>query len=1398
MKLRVICVGKSFVARETGLPRNAGYPANILLQTDDFQYALTEDISDALTQIHGDQDLDIVFLDADDFHLTSSTMFVTQLRELRPHLPVIAFTHEASDVMRYLLRSGATWHYLKNSAQLYDLATDINDHIFLPVRWEDVFDYYAQDKVGPRIEPGIGASDLDLPAQSREEQYIIKRLFANSDVVQIFRMDEGFSGSRIYTVKPRHQLKRILKIGPIEDLEAVREKQERLIQPRLFRQVGQIRGKVVSAKHLAGACYSLAGSNQEVLTLAQFLQDQNRVRKPILDKILEQLRTSLRELYNGSVETELRYWSPLYNRILPPNLILESAVWAKEGDGDGQFVLDASSLTHVSAVPNNQTLLNVQRAVRDGQHPELLLKDFEIAETDPAAGTLYLQDTLIDQFPADPLLKDKDQPLLRFKVHLQPSQHELLSHPIFRPGKKVSIRGVVTETRETLLAHQIGDLIGHSLNLGEPTIGFAATEFLSPLENIRFLLWEIGREDMITPSPIVAPVIHGDLNASNILIEAGSDAPLWLIDFSDARPGHIYFDLAKLEVEFRTHVFYALFSEMVTEKLWDAATATKFLLLLENLLLQFSEASFEAFAAGLRDCQSDWYDDLYTQFPLYFENLLYFLFSLRQLARSTSPERFTQHYPVAVFFHSIAALKYEILGHAPWLPWARRLALCCALVHGKAAVLHANRPNDASRLLGELRQRSALALIRIGEGEQSTYLMQWNKNWSRFNLVGGRINNELGDRDSFGRTLQRKLLEELGLRNPKDYRIIRERQPVIEQQFSRRQHIYKDYEFRVFELELLPRHPRNAEEFAHFEQRLTSDSENVLLSAGEIGHLRTVDGRPISETTRVVLQVIGEIPLDDRTGSEPILAFHLDELRPLVTRGRAQITGSLVNVGFGKLVENIVVEPLARPGYEIEPQSALFHISRLDAGYDYPLEIHVQPREQDAKLTLRATFYDTRGNEHQQIIEHPLRFRTPVFSLFQLDNPYVVGRPLDSGAEQIFVGREDLFAWFGATLLRSGRPQAVLLASPPRMGKSSVLLQLVNGTLGRAIRTHAHGVFIPVYVNLGDLRVSQAGEFFFRLSHIIARALRNRGVTVQPLDGKNGELLNYHRFDIFLDDVERALPQDGRLILLLDDLDQLRVLIEEQWLAPDALAYLHSLMVHRSQLTFVLAGSMQLLGDYWQLIRDAAETRILPRLTRRQTEILVCEPVQPHVAYDQAAVERIWRLTGGHPYLTQLLCSRAVSEFTSGLGSSKEIVVADLSGVVDRLLDEDDGYMLALWENCSSEERLVLTAAANGAREDESLVLLGSIAAQMRLSSDEGQRELAVPLAGLCRQGLLVPVPKTLDARPVHGGAENDDDPKSDAYQFAFDLLRQWLMRHHPFGQVLNEAYQTTTRPTSS
>lgn len=157
-------------------------------------------------------------------------------------------------------------------------------------------------------------------------------------------------------------------------------------------------------------------------------------------------------------------------------------------------------------------------------------------------------------------------------------------------------------------------------------------------------------------------------------------------------------------------------------------------------------------------------------------------------------------------------------------------------------------------------QRAAFAFIAIGMGEERRYLLQWNAKWDMFNLIGGKVENGKGDDDSFARAIRRELEEEMGLKGPDECYVVRELQHVQVRQFSYRERVVKDYRFRVFEVEIFPSLlPMNGARPNYAARWLSTGRENIFVSSQEIENLRTQAGRPISPTTRYILQALGEL-----------------------------------------------------------------------------------------------------------------------------------------------------------------------------------------------------------------------------------------------------------------------------------------------------------------------------------------------------------------------------------------------------------------------------------------------------------------------------------------------------------------------------------------------------------
>lgn len=156
-------------------------------------------------------------------------------------------------------------------------------------------------------------------------------------------------------------------------------------------------------------------------------------------------------------------------------------------------------------------------------------------------------------------------------------------------------------------------------------------------------------------------------------------------------------------------------------------------------------------------------------------------------------------------------------------------------------------------------QESAFAIIAIGRKSERRYLLQWNANWQMFNLIGGKVDNGKGDGNCLRRTIERELEEELGVACPNECQVGQELGQLRMQQYSRREQMVKNYHFALFDVKVLPNLPIDRESPHYFARWLSTGRENIFVSADEIQNLSTVGGRPISATTRHVLQVLGEI-----------------------------------------------------------------------------------------------------------------------------------------------------------------------------------------------------------------------------------------------------------------------------------------------------------------------------------------------------------------------------------------------------------------------------------------------------------------------------------------------------------------------------------------------------------
>ena len=1349
--LKVLCVGSAFEAGQRK-GNAAMFPRNVLAHTNDFTLRIAAGYTDAEAAIATDMDLDLVFVDADDAEIDLLRDFVEQVRSARPDLPIVLFGRQLAPD---LFPVHADMFIRKQSRQVSRLPDEIQESLFRPIDWNSIFEQYTRNEQKPRLEPGLDYADLD--SITPEERYIIKQMFKNSEVVQLFQLDTGWSGSRIYTVKPYREHMRILKIESADGLRTVREKFEKLIQPRLDRHIGQLQGPVVEAEHLGGACYMLAGSKREAITLMKFLTNRNEVRREVIDAVLSQLASNLSQLYIGNESVELRFWAPIYSRVLPPELVLSEATILPPDAAIDVPAIDQIKLDSISAIPTYRVLQDI-RAHPD-THEVIALKGFEIAEIDTQSGVLYLQDDVTYRRPLSATFQDKDHPILRFKVTLADDVKAELVHPIFRKGRRIDVQGRVVSTQEVTLRRSIEATLGDALlRLGSKFVEVCSEHFVDPLVAARALLWDIGKENIILPLPLLAPATHGDLNTGNILLEVEPHPQVWLIDFADARYGHIYFDLAKLEIEFRTHVLYDLFRDIVVAGVWDEDTALRFMLLLENVLYTHAGEPFNVFLGELRAHHPNWYDQLYQRFLTYFEHMLYFLHNVRSIARSFgTPDQFRAHYPVAVFFQGLAALKFGNLDEPPFGPWSKRLALLAAMVASNHALKNVTTSSVVDELVAGLKEQSAVSVIRSGRGANRRYLLQWNHNWKMYNLIGGKMD---AGRDSglFAKTLQNELWEELQIKIGQDYKIAHEYPTIYLTQFSRRDLVFKDYEFHVFEVELV-------------DDSVLEHTSHLYVTPAEIESLRTTNGEPISETVLNILSRIGQIEAARHTTDQTGLSFRLTPRRASVSDGVAELRGELLSWPTSTVVENVKIHVADSPDLSVVG-GPIIYVGRLMPGERRTVTFKVKSGSPHATVAARISFEHPTGASTTFSFSESVDFveqQTPHFQ--PVANPYVVGPPIEPVSGSPFYGRDEAIKWIEGGLFDRSRPGVLIVHGQRRTGKTSLMLHLEH--LNRTRPASAPPTCF-VYVDLQ--KIDTGIEYFLlELAESAQKALRLRGKAHIHIATDEFRLSPYRTFDRFLDHVEEALG-DGRLVFLLDEFELLSNHIAEGVQTERVFSYIRSLVERRTSIAFVLtlaSLSRAAPASEGSPLLSLARAYELTYLDRDQATCLIRDPVKQSVQYEDTAVNAIWQMTHGHPYFTQAVCYQLIT-LINERRRSNFVVDEDIEEAVNHILKEGNLHLNNLWDDLMPEEQIVFATLSDRAEIERRPATLREIQEWCQRGIPE--EAIVRALSGLVEHHLIETSPKRLI-----------DAPTEEGFQIAMALMGRWVSRKHPLGALVRK-----------
>lgn len=411
--------------------------------------------------------------------------------------------------------------------------------------------------------------------------------------------------------------------------------------------------------------------------------------------------------------------------------------------------------------------------------------------------------------------------------------------------------------------------------------------------------------------------------------------------------------------------------------------------------------------------------------------------------------------------------------------------------------------------------------------------------------------------------------------------------------------------------------------------------------------------------------------------------------RQLQRRDAVTLVFRLTNTGRSA-AENVRVTLAMEPGAVMDDTQST--LNRLPPNRTDTVEFTVQPGEQPTAIVQCTVCWNDRLNTDKRTeYADEVRFYETAAEFELIPNPYIVGHPVKSA--QMFFGRDDVFHFIERNLSGTEQDRTIVLYGERRTGKTSLLYQLVQGRLGE--RYLATLIDMQALVMLVESTADFLDEIVYQLEPVIEAAAI--AVDVPDIEGADAPM---RAFDRFLSQLCGALDE-RRLLIIFDEFELIETKIADGTLDTTLLDYFRSIIQHRDNLVFIFTGTHRLeemSHDYWSTLFNIAVSRKITYLSEVEATRLIRQPVRGLLAVDDLAVEKIIRLTSGHPYFIQLICWALVNHCNEH--RRNYATINDVNDALVAMLTTGEAYFAYIWQQATPAEQLVIAGLAHAAGDD--------------------------------------------------------------------------------------------------
>ena len=250
--------------------------------------------------------------------------------------------------------------------------------------------------------------------------------------------------------------------------------------------------------------------------------------------------------------------------------------------------------------------------------------------------------------------------------------------------------------------------------------------------------------------------------------------------------------------------------------------------------------------------------------------------------------------------------------------------------------------------------------------------------------------------------------------------------------------------------------------------------------------------------------------------------------------------------------------------------------------------------------------------------------------------------------------------------------------------------------------------------------------------------------------------------------LDHIVEEDGLKVELVE---LLRDKVRDEEFTGAVLTYMASILEGR-RVSYCFTGSHGLSAsevDEWRRLLGKAAFEEVTFLSEEDTYRLIKEPVGDRVDYGDGVLNEIYRLTHGHPFYTQVICSNIVDYLNGELRNSFSL--EDLEDVLRTIVDNPPPQMTYAWDERSRDEQIVLSLLSEQSQDADMAVTVNELTAAIKANN--------------------YPVSLTSDAMHValeslfNGRVLNRTE--ADGYYFRVDLFRLWIRRSRTIWRLVGD-----------